>query len=120
MPRSQVRPIKQEEYYQIFAFLNSDHEAQPRVYTPGEEMQRANVLRDISAIETRLREETPDWEAKLAAWEEEWRAAAKPEWTVIRPEVDKNATGGQRILRSRTVPSSPPVSSRPKAPRCCG
>jgi len=91
-------PISHEEYFQLFAFLNNDHEAQPRVYTPGEEMQRANVLRDISAIETRLREETPDWEAKLAAWEEEWRAAVKPEWTVIRPEVDKNATGGQRIL----------------------
>lgn len=34
-------PISQEEYYELFAFLNNDHEAQPRVYTPGEEMQRA-------------------------------------------------------------------------------
>jgi mono/diheme cytochrome c family protein len=91
-------PISQEEYYRIFAFLNNDHEAQPRVYTPEEHQRRAEVLREIAAIEARLREETPDWEAKVAAWEGEWRAAARPEWTVIRPEVDKNATGGQRIL----------------------
>ena len=91
-------PISHEEYYQLFAFLNNDHEAQPRVYTPGESMERAEVLRGIGEIEARLREETPDWETKLAAWEDEWRASAKPEWTVIRPEVDKNATGGQRIL----------------------
>ncbi|MCP5539343.1 MAG: PSD1 domain-containing protein [Akkermansiaceae bacterium] len=91
-------PLTQLDYYRLFAFLNNDHEAQPRVYTPGERMRRADTLRQITAIETRLREATPDWEAKLAAWEDDWRAAAKPEWTVIRPEVDKNATGGQRYL----------------------
>ncbi|MCB1088969.1 MAG: DUF1553 domain-containing protein, partial [Verrucomicrobiae bacterium] len=91
-------PIAQKEYYRLFAFLNNDHEAQPRVYTAEEQQRRGTVLRDIAAIEGRLREETPDWEAKLAAWEADWQASAKPEWTVIRPEVDKNATGGQRIL----------------------
>ncbi|MCB1206496.1 MAG: PSD1 domain-containing protein [Verrucomicrobiae bacterium] len=91
-------PITQKEYYQLFAFLNNDHEAQPRVYTPEELQRRSSILRDIAAIEARLREETPDWEEKLAAWEDSWRASTKPAWTVIRPEVDKNATGGQRIL----------------------
>ncbi|MCB1230725.1 MAG: PSD1 domain-containing protein [Verrucomicrobiae bacterium] len=91
-------PITQEEYYRIFAFLNNDHEAQPRVYTPDEHMRKGEILRGIAEIEARLRETTPDWETKLAAWEDEWRATPKPEWTVVRPEVDKNATGGQRIL----------------------
>ncbi len=91
-------PISQKEYYQIFAFLNNDHESQARVYTSDELMQKGNILRRINEIEDSLREATPDWEAKMAAWEKAWRAEAKPKWTVVRPEVDKNKTGGQRYL----------------------
>jgi mono/diheme cytochrome c family protein len=91
-------PITQEEYYKIFAFLNNDHEAQPRVYSPDEHMRRADVLRQIGEIESKLQHETPDWRERMAKWENEWRAKAKPEWHVFQPEVDKNTTGGQRYL----------------------
>lgn len=91
-------PIAQEEYYKIFAFLNNDHEAQPRVYAADELMRRADVLRQIGELETQLKHTTPDWSERMAKWEAEWRAKPKAEWTVITPEVDKNATGGQRYL----------------------
>jgi hypothetical protein len=91
-------PISQDEYYRLFAFLNNDHEAQPRVYAPDEWMQRANILRQIGEIEAKLQHESPDWPERMAKWEDGWRAKPKPEWHVFQPEIDKNSTGGQRYL----------------------
>jgi len=91
-------PITHEEYYKLFAFLNNDHEAQPRVYSSHETMRRADVLRQIGEVEAKLRHATPDWEQRMAKWEDEWRAKPKAEWTQVTPEIDKNATGGQRYL----------------------
>jgi mono/diheme cytochrome c family protein len=89
-------PIAQAEYYKLFAFLNSDHESQPRVYAPDEMMQRANVLRQIGDMEARLQEQTPDWTSRMAKWEDEYLAAPRAQWTVFQPAIDKNTTGGQR------------------------
>ncbi|HEY1860470.1 MAG TPA: DUF1549 domain-containing protein, partial [Gemmataceae bacterium] len=63
-------PIKQTEYYRMFAFLNNSHEANIAVYTPEEEMKRAEVFRGIHAIEAGLREHDPEWRQKMHAWEE--------------------------------------------------
>ena len=38
-------PLTQEEYYRLFAFLNNDHEANVAVYTPEEQMKRAEIFR---------------------------------------------------------------------------
>src|SRR5207248_3977002 len=43
-------PLTQVDYYRMFAFLNSDHEANVAVYTPEEQMRRAGVLREIHQI----------------------------------------------------------------------
>lgn len=91
-------PISHEEYYQLFAFLNNDHEAQPVVYTADQQMKRADVLRQIQDIEMKSREELPGWEERLAKWEEERKAEAEPQWTVIQPVVEDISTGGQRYL----------------------
>jgi hypothetical protein len=90
-------PIKQTEYYRMFAFLNNSHEANIAVYTPDEEMKRAEVFRGIHEIETNLRERDPDWRKKMHAWEESVRNN-QPAWTVLRPEVDELSTGGQKYL----------------------
>jgi mono/diheme cytochrome c family protein len=91
-------PISQEEYYKIFAYLNNDNEAQPRVYSPDELKRRADILRQIGEIEARLQHEVPDWKDRMAKWEDGWEAKAKPEWVVFNPDIDKNSTGGQRYL----------------------
>ena len=49
-------PITHEDYYKMFAFLNNAHEANIAVYTPDEEMKRAEIFRGIHEIETGLRE----------------------------------------------------------------
>lgn len=91
-------PLTQEEYYRIFAFLNNEDEANIAVYTPAEQAKRADLFRQIRAIEAGLRRRTPDWAARMASWETTVRKN-QPEWRVLdKMEVDDISTGGQRYL----------------------
>ena len=90
-------PLKQEEYYGLFAFLNSSNEGSRAVYTPAEEMKRGEIFRKIREIEADLQEKSPDWADRLAAWEKTTRND-QPEWTVVRPAVDDISTGGCKYL----------------------
>src|SRR5262249_36901387 len=44
-------PLTHDEYYRMFAFLNNTHEANVPVYAPDEQKARAEVFREIRAIE---------------------------------------------------------------------
>ena len=54
-------PLKQEEYYRLFAFLNNSYEANIAVYTPEEQAKRDEIFRGIAKIEAGLQRQTPDW-----------------------------------------------------------
>ncbi|MFO0879708.1 MAG: PSD1 and planctomycete cytochrome C domain-containing protein [Gemmataceae bacterium] len=90
-------PLTQTEYYRMFAFLNNAHEANVTAYTALEQMKRADLLRRIREIEEDLRHRTPDWPARLVAWEKKV-APGQPKWTVLRPRVYDESTGGQKYL----------------------
>ena len=90
-------PLKQEEYYRLFAFLNNDHEGQRVVYSPDELMQVANLTRQMREIEARLRHTTPDWQERTARWEESVKDN-QPSWAVLRPQVEEISTDGERYL----------------------
>ncbi len=90
-------PLRQEEYYRLFAFLNNSNESQVAVYTPEQDMKRAEIFRLTREIEADLQHRLPDWEAREARWEETVRSD-QPEWTVLRPTVDDISNGGQRYL----------------------
>jgi Protein of unknown function (DUF1553) len=81
----------------MFAFINSDHEAQRVVYTPEEQMKVANLSRQMKDIEAGLRHTMPDWEQRMAKWEESVKND-QPEWIGLRPTVEDISTGGQRYL----------------------
>src|SRR5205814_6208566 len=74
--------IMQEDYYRIFAFINSDHESRPAVYTPEQQMKISELRRKMAEIEAGLKETTPDWKERLAAWEETVKTN-QPEWVVL-------------------------------------
>ncbi len=88
-------PIKQEDYYRMMAFLNSTNESNIAVYTPSEQMKRADVFRQIREIEGTLQHHNSGWEERMAKWETEV-SAYQPQWTVITPEIDTLSDGGQR------------------------
>lgn len=75
-------PIAQSEYYQLFAFINDSAEGSINVYSPAQNMKRAQLLGEIAKLEEDLKHRTPDWEKQLAAWEAQTKAKA-PQWTVL-------------------------------------
>ena len=90
-------PLKQSDYYRMFAFINNCHEANIAVYTPDEQMKRAEVLRKIHEIETDLQHRDKEWRAHMLKWEDEVRGD-QPDWTVLRPAVDDLSNGGQKYV----------------------
>jgi len=87
-------PIKQEEYYRMFAFLNNDHEASTVAYTPEQQMQIGNLLRQMKDLEEGLRHRTPDWQERMAAWENSVKDD-QPDWVVV--ECRNTGDNGERF-----------------------
>lgn len=95
-------PLTQADYYRMFAFLNSCHEANVAVYTADEQRQRADLMRQIGEIEAELQHRTPDWAARLESWVESVKND-QPQWEVVRPVDD--VSGGQKhyVLEDNSV-----------------
>ncbi len=90
-------PLKHEEYYQLFAFLNNSNESNIVAYTPQEQMGRANIYTQTREIEAGLQERMTHWQQRMAEWEAKVKKD-QPEWTVVNPTVEDISTGGQRYL----------------------
>ena len=90
-------PLKQVDYYRMFAFLNNAHEANAAVYTPAEQQRRTQILSGIKQLELGLRVKMPDWPARMAAWEAQVKHN-QPQWVVMQLDVDDISTGGQKYL----------------------
>jgi hypothetical protein len=88
-------PLAQDEYYRMFAFLNNSHEANVAVYTAKEQAKRAGILRATAEIESELKRQNPDWAGRMAAWERQVMGR-QTAWTIVRPEVEEESTGGQK------------------------
>ena len=89
-------PLLQEEYYRIFAFLNNTHESTTAVYTPQQQMQRANIFEKVKAIESDLQHRNPNWLEQMTQWEAAARQSTT--WEVVKPVVDDISSGGQRYI----------------------
>ncbi len=86
-------PITHTDYYRLFAFLNSANETSMTAYTADGQSKRADLFRQMKAIEDDLKHKTPDWKAKVRAWETKLRDA-RPKWVTHKPELD--GSGGQK------------------------
>ncbi|MBP86898.1 MAG: hypothetical protein CMJ64_09300 [Planctomycetaceae bacterium] len=78
-------PFTKRDYYQMFAFLNNSHEAQPTVYTREQQERRDDIRRQVSEIEQRIRAENADWSKRMAEWEASVRED-QPTWTMLPVE----------------------------------
>ena len=76
-------PITQQQYYQLFAFLNNDHEASTVYYSVDEQRQIAELKSQIRDLETQLQHDTPGWQARMRDWETSVQDD-QPEWTVVK------------------------------------
>ncbi|MFN0086860.1 MAG: PSD1 and planctomycete cytochrome C domain-containing protein [Blastocatellia bacterium] len=75
-------PIKHEEYYRFYAFLNSDDE--PEIEVPGPEVvrKREEILAKARRIEDDLIAQTPDLAQRMAAWESQFPYDDR-QWAVL-------------------------------------
>ncbi|MFC1757645.1 PSD1 and planctomycete cytochrome C domain-containing protein [Planctomycetota bacterium] len=85
-------PISQKEYYQLFAFLNNDHEASGVHYDVDQRMQVGNLKRQIDELETSLKHSHPDWQQQMNRWEDSAKDD-QPEWTVVNLQNAKGDNG---------------------------
>ncbi len=76
-------PLTHTEYYRMLAFLNNSHEGSVPVYDEQQLAERERILGEISAIEQRLKEQTPDWRPQLEQWVAQQRGN-QPCWTVLK------------------------------------
>jgi hypothetical protein len=86
-------PLTHEEYYRMFAFLNDAHEANTAVYSPDEQMRRAEMFRRIREIEADLKHRYPDWQGRMAAWERTL-GDDRSAWRIVSPP--EKVDGGQK------------------------
>ncbi len=89
-------PITHEEYYKLFAYLNNDHEARPAVYMLDQQKKLRELTNEIASIESSLKERTPDWEKRMAAWESSV-SGNQPEWIVVT-NLNQEGDKSQRYL----------------------
>src|SRR6185295_17287045 len=78
-------PISQREYYQIFAFLNSDDEPFVEVPTAEQDKKRKEILKRVLDLEEKARLA----ETNLAARMQDWATQigeARGEWTPLDPK----------------------------------
>lgn len=62
-------PIKHDEYYRFYAFLNQDEEPEIEVPTEAEKKKRAGILAGVAKIEDELLAQKSDLPERMAEWE---------------------------------------------------
>lgn len=88
-------PLTQEEYYRMFAYLNSDHDASMMAYTPAQEEKRSDLLRQMRDLEEGLRHRTPKWQERMNVWEDSVRHN-QPDWVTL-PCQNSSGDNGERF-----------------------
>ena len=79
-------PIKHDEYYQMFAFLDDTYEATSRVYGPEKLAALERTMRRITATEDQIKSQ-PDVPSRLDVWARSAaQAAATTAWDVLVPK----------------------------------
>ncbi len=117
-------PLAQKEYFQLYAFLNSDDEPFLEVPTAEQQKKRDDLRTKVHTAEDKAMKSTTNLAERLAAWEAE-SAGATGEWSVLQPvewhnfatkyekQPDGSLLGGgdlQRGAVTRVWVDAPPVT----------
>lgn len=90
-------PIKHDEYYSMFAFLNNSFEHSSIVYTPKERLQIDGINSQISSITRLMKQSLSNWEERMANWEKEIKQN-RPNWEVLAIE-NSSGSNSQRYFQ---------------------
>ncbi|OYV05668.1 MAG: hypothetical protein CFE26_10355, partial [Verrucomicrobiales bacterium VVV1] len=87
-------PLTQDEYFGMYAFLNKVEETSIPALSRQDRLTTDEILAKISAIDTSIREKSPDAEAAFAKWQEELLALPRTEWHAL--ELYQLGDSGQK------------------------
>ncbi|MGH9840408.1 MAG: PSD1 and planctomycete cytochrome C domain-containing protein [Blastocatellia bacterium] len=90
-------PIRHQEYYQFYAFLNNDEEPEIEIPNEVEEKKRAEILKSITRIEDDLLAKHLDLPKRMAEWEQKAKQD-EGQWTVLT-DTSATATNGVKFER---------------------
>jgi mono/diheme cytochrome c family protein len=105
-------PIKHDEYYRFYAFLNQDEEPEIEVPTEAEKKKRAGILAGVAKIEDELLAKNPDLPQRMAEWELKARED-QVDWTVLENAevIGTNGVKFEELLDRSFIPrgDNPPT-----------
>lgn len=75
-------PLTHDEYYGIFAYLNSIRESSLPAYNQQDHEKIRRLKAEINAIETKLKNTLPDWRDDFQKWQKDLLALPRTKWVV--------------------------------------
>lgn len=75
-------PLTHDEYFGIFAYLNSIRESTLPAYDPEAHQKIATIKSAVSAIESKLKATLPTWQEDYSKWQAALLALPRTKWTV--------------------------------------
>jgi mono/diheme cytochrome c family protein len=106
-------PITQREYYQFFAFFNSQEEPSIPFATPEQERERDTLKERLAATQRELKSLEAGTETRQAAWEARAGRQLAARWNVLSPVEARSAAGAtltelddHSLLVGGTIPNN--------------
>ncbi len=87
-------PLTHDEYFGLFAYLNGIEETSIPATTPEEKITTGEIRGRIAAIDTSIRERSPESESAFAKWQEEMLALPRTDWHAL--ELYQLGDSGQK------------------------
>ena len=87
-------PLTHDEYFGFFAYLNGIEETSIPATTPEEKLTTEEIRARIAAIDTSVREKSPDVESAFAKWQDEMLALPRTDWHAL--ELYQLGDSGQK------------------------
>jgi mono/diheme cytochrome c family protein len=88
-------PLKHDEYFGMFAYLNNISETSIGAYTASERKTVDHLLAEIAEIDKTVRKASPATEEKYQAWQREMLALPRTEWEAL--ELYQLGDSGQKF-----------------------
>ncbi|MEJ6579354.1 MAG: PSD1 and planctomycete cytochrome C domain-containing protein [Akkermansiaceae bacterium] len=87
-------PLTHDEYFGMFAYLNSIREASYPAYSEKDRKTIQSIQSGITKIEEDLRSQTPNWQSDFAQWKTALLALPLTEWTT--QNIEQYGDDGQK------------------------
>lgn len=87
-------PLTHDEYFGMFAFLNTTREASYPAYSPRDQKEIEAIQSQISSIEEQLKQDTPDWLSRFQQWQNDLASLPRTKW--VTQQIEQFGDDGQK------------------------